>query len=189
MGRQLLLFYILVRILSDYKPGKIVEFGLGESSKIISAFLKNELTHSSQLIIEQDPNWIEAFKSRFNLSQNSSIMHLPLEEKMVKNFPVDSYKGIDEKVNEIFDLYVIDGPFGSDHFSRYDVCLLVEKVIRNDEFIIIIDDYHRIGEKETAHDLINQLMAKGIKLYTGVYQGNKSQIILATEKYRFATSL
>ena len=108
---------------------------------------------------------------------------------MVKNFPVDSYKGIDEKVNEIFDLYVIDGPFGSDHFSRYDVCLLVEKVKRNDEFIILIDDYHRIGEKETAHDLINQLMAKGIKLYTGVYQGNKSQIILATEKYRFATSL
>ena len=170
-------FYVLVRILSDCKPKKIIEFGLGESSKIVSSFLENELFGSIQLIIEQDKIWIEAFQSRFNLSPNSAIMYLPLEGKTIKGFPVTSYNGIKEKINEIFDLYIIDGPFGSEKFSRYDICLLAEKLGANDEFIIIIDDCNRHGEKETTTELLNQLAIKGLKIHTGFYSGNKSQII------------
>jgi hypothetical protein len=181
--------YILVRILSEYKPEKIVEFGLGESSKIVSSYLENELHDSSQLIVEQDQNWIKSFKSRFKLSKNSVIMHLLLEEKIIKGFPVKSYKDLNEKINRTFDLYIIDGPFGSENFSRYDICILTERINVNDEFIIIIDDYDREGEKETVIDLIDQLTTKGIKLYTGVYTGSKFQIIITTEKYRFATSV
>lgn len=181
--------YILVRILSDHKPHKIIEFGLGESSKIVSAFLETELPDSSHLIIEQDKNWIESFRSRFNLSKNSSIIHLPLEEKIVKGFAVASYNAIEERIDGVFDLYIIDGPFGSDNYSRYDICKLVEKIKMNDEFIIIIDDYDRPGEKETVIDLKKYLEAKRIKFYEGVYSGNKSQIIIATEKYRFIRSL
>lgn len=182
------LLYILVRILAEYKPKKILEFGLGESSKIVSSFLENALHESAQLIIEQDQTWIGSFQSRFNLSSKSSIMHLHLEEKSVNGFPVNSYKDIKEKINEIFDLYIIDGPFGSKNFSRYDICLLCEKLQKGDEFIILIDDYNRIGERETANDLINQLEAKGIKLNNGIYKGNKSQILITTERYRFASS-
>ena len=181
--------YVLVRILSDYKPKKIIEFGLGESSKIVSSFLNNELQNSTHLIIEQDENWIEAFKSRFNLSKNSELLPLPLEVKMVNGFPVRSYHSIEKKVNGIFDLYIVDGPLYSLNFSRYDICLLAERFILNDEFIIIIDDYNREGEKQTITDLINQLTVKGIETHTGIYGGNKSQIVIATEKYRFATSM
>src|SRR5688500_5133211 len=46
--------YVLVKILSEYKPKKIIEFGLGESSKIVSSFLNNELQNSTHLIVEQD---------------------------------------------------------------------------------------------------------------------------------------
>jgi hypothetical protein len=183
------LLYVLVRILSDFKPNKIIEFGLGESSKIVSSFLKNELQNSTHLIIEQDENWIESFRSRFNLSKNSELLHLPLEIKKVKSFPVKSFNHIEKKVNGVFDLYIVDGPVYSSNYSRYDICLLAERFRPGDEFIIVIDDYSRAAEKETVTDLVNQLSSKEIKTHTGVYAGNKSQIIIATEKYRFVTTL
>lgn len=75
------LFYILTRILSDYKPTKIIEFGLGESSKIISSFVDNELPNSEHFIIEHDINWVTYFASKFNLSNKSKIFQLDLEKK------------------------------------------------------------------------------------------------------------
>ena len=178
--------YILVRILSEYKPKSIIELGLGESSKIVSSFLTNELQSSTCLIIEHDLGWKEAFRLRFELGANSKVLHLPIKSKIIKGFQVNCYHNIEEKVDGIYDLYIIDGPFGSLRYSRYDICLLAERLSRNDEFIIVIDDYNRIGEKETADHLISLLTAKGIKTHTGTCEGAKSQIIIATEKHRFA---
>ena len=182
-------FYVLTRILTDYKPKKIIEFGLGESSKLISTFVDNELKTSTHLIVEQSNEWIETFNSRFTLSSNTSILHLPIIEKIIKQFSVFSYEGINSKINESFDLYIIDGPWGNTHYSRYDICLLAEKFQQNDEFIIILDDFNRQGEKETSKDLIDILNKKGFKIFTASYSGNKSQIVIVTEKYRNATTL
>jgi len=181
--------YVLVRILSDFKPKKIMEFGLGESSKLISAFLEHDLLSSKHLIIEQDENWARVFKDRFRLSKNSEILTLPLKIETVHGFPVNSYSQIEDKVNDVFDLYLVDGPFGSSNFSRYDICRMAKHLTQDHEFIIILDDYDRNGEKETARELVSQLKGKGIKIYTDTYSGIKSQIIIATEKYRFVTTM
>lgn len=180
--------YVLVRILSDYKPKKILEFGLGETSKIISSFLENDLADSTYTILEQDESWIEVFKNKFKLSPKVELIHLPLHSKNVKGYSVNCYKGIEE-VEGVFDLYIVDGPFGSAHFSRYDIYSLTEKLQVQDDFIIIIDDYNRQGEIETATDLINQLNARGIKLYTEIYRGVKAQMVIASEKYKHITSI
>jgi hypothetical protein len=182
-------FYILTRILADYQPKRIIEFGLGESSKLISTFVENELINSTHLIIEQSAEWIEKFNSRFSISPNTNIKHLPLTEKIVKQFPVNCYEGIETCIKDSFDLYIVDGPFGSDHYSRYDICVLAENFKPNADFIIIIDDFNRQGEKETATSLIDILNKKGIKIYTGSYSGNKSQLLIATEIYKYAISL
>lgn len=181
--------YILARILSDYKPKRILEFGLGESTKVISSFLENNLVNSKHCILEQDSEWVNIFNSRFSLSPNSELIYLPLVTKEIKGYHVNSYDGIEEKVNGVFDLYVVDGPFGSAHFSRYDICKIIEELEPCNEFIIIIDDYNREGEKQTVKEIIKTFEKKGIKIYTGIYTGTKSQIILATEKYRFSISM
>lgn len=181
--------YVLVRILSDYKPKKIIEFGLGETSKIISSFLDNELHDSTNIILEQDKNWIEVFKNRFNLSEKSQLIELALKTKNVHGFSVNSYNNIEEKITDIFDLYVIDGPYGSPHYSRFDVCVITEKLRKGDEFIILIDDYNRDGEKETVEELLKQLTANGCKVHNSIYSGIKDQIVIATDKYRFVTSM
>ena len=180
--------YILVKILSDCKPDKIIEFGLGESSKIISAYLDNELTESSHLIIEHNESWIEEFKKRSFLAERSSILHLPLTVNNVGGFDVNCYSLIKEKVEGTFNLYVVDGPRGSDRYARHDICLLADRLTINDEFIIIMDDYERGGERETAEELEKMFLQKGILVHSGIYMGAKYQMVFATKKYEFIVS-
>jgi len=178
-------FYVLNRILSDYKPNSILEFGLGESSKFVSAYLENELLKSKHQIIEQDENWHQSFNDRFQLSERSRVAINVLVKKNIDNHDVNSYSGLKEFINQKkFDLYIIDGPFGSKHYSRYDIVELAKGFAKNDEFIIIIDDYQRIGEKETVHELLKLFKEKDITTYWGEYSGNKTVGVLGTKKYK-----
>jgi hypothetical protein len=183
------LFYVLNRILNDYKPQNIIELGLGESSKFVSTYLDHYLTASKHLIIEHDPNWKSVFENNFKLSSRSSIDIKPLVKKKYKNFEYNGYENIETEIDSKFDLYLIDGPFGSPNYSRFDVYNLAEKLTSQDDFIIIMDDYHRIGERETTDELLSMFEAKNIKIYSTVYKGLKSVKIIATEKYKYISSL
>lgn len=88
-------------------------------------------------------------------------MVCPLIEKEIKGYKVNSYEGIESRVNKLYDLYVVDGPFGSKRFSRYDIVNLVAEFPKEHEFIILMDDYQRIGEQETSEEIIGLLKEKG----------------------------
>lgn len=181
-------FYVLNRILSDYKPKKILDLGLGESSKFISAYIENYLFDSSHTIVEQDKNWIDSFQERFKLSANSKTIHCPLDLKDINGFEVNMYKDFDERITGKYDLYIVDGPFGSLRYSRYNIVSKVEEFNIEDEFIILIDDTHRQGEKDTFEDIVKILKNKKIHVFIGDYIGNKTNTIIATKKYKLATS-
>ncbi len=182
-------FYVLNRVLLDYKPKKILEFGLGESTKFVSAFLENYLLESKHVVIEQDEAWFESFKNRFSLSANSKVIICPIEKRVINNYEANFYKGLNQQLDQKFDLYIVDGPFGSNRYSRYDIVEIIEKCSNEDEFIIIFDDYNRVGEQDTVNELVNVLKRKGIDFHKGIYQGVKSVCVIGTSKYRFITSL
>lgn len=182
-------FYVLNRILNDYQPKRILEFGLGESSKFISTYLDNYLINSEHLIIEQDANWKITFENNFALSSRSSIKVLPLIKKKYKEYNFNGYENIESTITSTFDLYLIDGPFGSPNYSRFDIFTLGEKLKNQDEFIIIIDDYDRHGEKETVDELLKMFKNKEMNVFTTSYTGVKSIIVIGTEKYKYITSL
>lgn len=182
-------FYVLNRILLDYKPKRILEFGLGESTKFVSTFLDNYLFESKHIVIEQDKSWLESFKSRFSLSKNSEVIICPIEKKIVHNHEVNFYEGLAKHINGNFDLYIIDGPFGSKRYSRYDIVSIIENCKADDEFVIIFDDYNRTGEQDTVNVIIDTLQQKGMEFHKGIYQGVKSVCVIGTSKYRFITSL
>lgn len=182
-------FYLLNRVLHDYKPKKILEFGLGESSKFTSLYLDNYLLTSKHLIIEHSEDWKTNFIRNFNLSSRSEIKICPLSIKNIEGYQSKSYSKLEDVIEEKFDLYIIDGPFGSNNYSRYDIVEFAEKFTKNDEFIILFDDYNRRGEKETAKCLMNLLDKLSIKYYTEIYKGNKDVLVIVTEKYKYITSL
>jgi hypothetical protein len=106
------------------KPKRIIEFGLGESSKLISSFVLNELTDTQHHIIEHDPEWISFFSENFTLSKNSKIIQRDLVIKNGNELPHYSYDNLLEKIVIDYDLYIIDGPFGSKENSRNDIIKL-----------------------------------------------------------------
>ena len=184
-------FYVLCRLLNDYQPAKIIEFGVGESSKVVSAFLENQLPDSQHVILEEDEDWAAAFSDRFELSKRSEINLLPIKEKQTSDgVPYKGYDGIEAFVGSSkYDLYLVDGPKGSPNCSRYDIAVALEAIESGDEFIVVIDDHDRPGEQETAERVEQLLREKGLTIFSGQYIGNSSQIVIATPKYRFATTL
>lgn len=182
-------FYVLNRILNDCKPKRILEFGLGESSKFVSAYLENVLTKSKHLIIEQDINWFKSFKDIFQLSMRSRVVICPLIKKNIHNFEVNCFEDLTNHINQKYDLYIVDGPFGSKHYSRYDIVTLAKNFDIIDEFIIVIDDFQREGEQETVKELLSVFKGKGLTIYQGIYTGNKSVCVITTEKYKHLKSL
>ena len=182
-------FYLLHRILQDYKPSSILEFGLGESSKFISTYLTNALPNTKHVVIEHDTIWKAKFNENFNLATNSTIINCSLQITQVNGFTTNSYENIQNKINSLFDFYIVDGPFGSDRFSRYDMYYLAEKFTPQDEFIILFDDTHRKGEEDSVNAIATMLTSKGIEIFVQSYEGVKKNTIIATKKYKFATSL
>ena len=63
--------------------------------------------------------------------------------------------------NQQFELILVDGPFGSDHFSRSQIIDLAKKNLAP-HFCIIIDDYERPGEQETMNEVQNVLKEDNI---------------------------
>ncbi|WP_296314937.1 hypothetical protein [Winogradskyella sp. UBA3174] len=182
-------FYVLGRVLDNYKPTKILELGLGESTKFISTYLNHMLTNSWHTIVEQDEDWCVKFKSNFPLSKQSNIIVSPLSEKVIDSSTVKVYENFESKVNETFDLYVVDGPHGSPTLSRVEILYLADLFTSNSEFIIIFDDYNRLGEQNTVEKLFEILIKKNIKFYKGIYLGTKRVIVIGTEKYKHVASL
>ncbi|MNE79786.1 hypothetical protein D3C80_1763050 [compost metagenome] len=66
---------------------------------------------------------------------------------------------------------------------------MVAKFPKEHEFIILMDDYQREGEKETAKVIVDLLGEKGITHYTKKYAGNKSLLLIVSEKYKYLKSL
>lgn len=182
-------FYVLQRILADIKPLSILEFGMGESTKFISAFISNHIQECNHVVIEQDLNWITSFKSRFELSKQSKIIHCPLESKTVKGHEVNSYSNLESSVNDKFNFYVVDGPFGSPRYSRYEIVSIASRFDLTHDFVILFDDTNRIGEQDTLDDILNVLDSKRFKFYTNHYIGKKRVTVICSEKYRHLASL
>lgn len=181
-------FYLLKRVLFEIKPYSILEIGLGESSKFVSTFIEMENTVNAHDIVEHDQNWIDNFNSKFQLSKFSKIIKCDLTETKIKGFKVIGYSDFINNVNKNYSLYIVDGPFGSDRFSRRDVLELFKEIEIDHEFVVIFDDTDRIGERDTVFDICDILENKGINYFTNTYHGKKSVTIIATLKYKFCTS-
>lgn len=182
-------FYVLHTVLSKGKPTSVLELGLGESTKFISTYLKNYLPKTKHVVIEHDESWISFFNSSFELNLNSKIVHVEIKNREVKGVKTISYVLEEQLKNESFDLYVIDGPHGSKRFSRFDIVDFVDSIRNEDNFIIVYDDYHRDGEKETIKALLEKFDNRKIKYKINVFKGIKDVCLIVSESNNFLASI
>ncbi len=182
------MLYILFRIYNDIKPKHILEFGLGESTKL--AYQYKAAQQDIKLdIIEQDQNWLNFFSSEIYDVRPNTVL-LSLSKQTVQGFEVNIYNNLLQSLpSPSYNLIVIDGPWGSKRFSRYQIVEMVEQDRLASDFVILLDDYERVGEQDTAQHLREALLKKGIKYNEGVYSGTKQTLILCSPNYAFLTSL
>lgn len=183
--------YVLYRILDEAKPQKILELGLGQSTKFISQYASanHDVEH---LIVENNFDWITFFKSNYEISANSEIIQCDwgfTDFESAENVRI--FEGLEEKIaDKKFNLIMIDAPLGSDmkEFSRIDVLKKLPECL-DSSFIILIDDVERTGEKNTFNAMKDKLAVSEIKYNTGIYHGKKSVGVIVSEDLKFITTM
>jgi len=182
-------FYLLSRILQAYQFERILELGLGESSKFISTFIKSNPASASTIhdIFEQNEDFAAHFTSKFELSKNSRLNVLATKETDVFGNKNQLFNFVKSEIKD-YDFYVVDGPIGSARFSRFDLIYILADKKKGDEFMVLFDDMNRKGELDTLHYLMNQLKERGIEASYNIYSGEKDVAVIATNQYKWALS-
>ena len=99
------------------------------------------------------------------------------------------YHNFEEVAKGCFDLILVDGPFGSQHFSRYELMTKVWSFDDEQNFIILFDDTHRKGEKETLQELKEYMTTNSIKFHDATYEGVKKCTVICSDNFKFLTTL
>lgn len=183
--------YALYRTLDEQKPKRILELGLGQTTRMIAQYAAahEDVRH---VVVEHDPEWIAFFQKSFALSDRSRILTLSLEEHAyLEDDAVLSYGGFSDALQgQRFDLLSIDGPFGGNAnlYARVDVLRMLPDCLA-DSFAILLDDCDRSGERRTLAQMEQKLKECGIAYRTGRYAGQKETRIIASEDWRFLCSM
>lgn len=91
--------------------------------------------------------------------------------------------------NDKFDLIIVDGPFGMNmKYSRTQIIDLAQNCLA-DDFVIIIDDYQRKGEKNTVKEIFSYFNQTGIRYVSREYKSLKNHILITTPGNRFLLTL
>lgn len=182
------LMYLLCRILNDGVFHNILEFGLGETSKLMLQ-VTNLRPKTKIDIIENNQDWIEFYRLEVN-SSNVAIHRKDLTQIRILNQSVNAYQDLMTGLEgRQYGLIIIDGPMGSSAYSRYQIVDVFEANMLEKEFIIIIDDYNRPGEKQTATILMQRMKVAGVEFYSGIYSGEKKVLVVASAANKYFTSL
>lgn len=179
--------YVLYRILNDIKPSNIIECGLGQSSRMTIQY--TDFYKKNLLIFEDNKDWLNFFSLQFpTAKQYTNIYELDYIniDKKEKSRVYKSFKK--DLKNKKFDLIIVDGPIGSKKYSRAQLIDFLDYIDYNN-FIVLLDDYNREGEKETLNLAMQKLKSKNIEFINGSYSSDKSIGILCSPNYKFLLTL
>ena len=183
--------YVMFRILNELRPKSILEFGLGQSTRMIAQYAaaNKDVKH---YVVEHDKNWIEFFGNDCILPENTEIVVLDYDFVSYKEAKkVRIYKGASMVFQNMkFDYISIDGPLGGDmdSYSRIDILNLLPDCLK-DSFIIMLDDYNRLAEQNTGREIERILKENGIAFKASTYYGDKDIRIWCSQDLAFYCSL
>lgn len=181
--------YVIYRVLNDVKPRSILELGLGQSTRLMVQYAK--YSNAEHFVVEHDKNWINFFLNDVEISKSKVIQ---LDREMVPYKEAEAvrvFKGFKSKFQDNkFDFIFIDAPLGGDmkKYSRIDVLSILPSCLENN-FIILIDDYNRIGEKNTLKEIERILKDNNIAYRKGIYSGQKDCVVICSEELSFISTM
>lgn len=183
------LFYVIYRILDEVEPNNILEFGLGQSSRMFHQYASHyRLSNVSTL--EHDSDWINIYKANKKIPSNANVSLIENEIITYKGFETLSIANLNKLVkNNKYDLILVDAPYGSVRYSRVQILSLIPDNIEINHFCILVDDYNRNGEKDTCTEIENIFRKHDISFYKSVYSGAKEFVLYCSTDLKYLTTL
>jgi predicted O-methyltransferase YrrM len=173
------LLYFIARCVRQLPLQMVVELGAGQSTLLISQ-LKNAVGGIFEITtIEHDGMWAE----RLQPQVDHPIVHAPLAEKHVGGRRIQYYEKI--AGGPPIDFLIIDGPpayAAHQHFSRVGSLDLIEDRLAED-FVIVVDDVQRKGEKALVSGIKALLRRRGRDYREGSIRAIKCQSVFAGGRY------
>ena len=183
--------YVMYRVLNETRPKRILELGLGQSTRMIAQYAAafQDVEH---IVVEHDPEWVEFFCNDFPLPKNTKVVMLEREMVPYKDAEaVRVFKGFKETFQgQKFDFISVDAPLGGDmkQYARIDVLNLIPDGL-GENFVIMVDDCNRIGETNTVKEIQQRLADYQIGHQTGWYQGEKISVLICPVRMGFLCSM
>lgn len=179
--------YTMYRILDSVHPKNILEFGLGQSSKMIYQYA-NHYDNAKAITYEHDEEWISFFKGIVKDQYPINVYKTELQEIEYKGCKTLSYRdNCNELIGNKFDFISVDGPFGSNNYSRPQILNLIPDCLEK-TFCIMIDDVQRNGEQETITEIEKILDDGKIDYLKRVYCSMKRHVVICSKDLRFLTT-
>lgn len=180
--------YVLVRILATFNPESILETGLGQSTKIINSYVRNNGKKVCHDIVEQNSDWTSFFSIE-NPIDTMNIYHRELQTLDYHGENLYRYKDFGSVVEgKHYSLISIDGPWGGKYISRIDILDYIPQIL-DDDFVIMLDDYNRYGEKQMIAALEDKLKENNIEYKIRIYHSIKDVCVCVSERLSFLTTL
>ncbi|OWV26264.1 hypothetical protein B7988_06660 [Fibrobacter sp. UWB1] len=177
----------LFRIFEHHKFTNLLEFGLGQTSRMVHQYAA--FHNVPAITVEHDTEWIEFTRKDTRNAYPINVKVLPLEMVDYNGYKTRTYQGVKTAFeNQKFDFILVDGPFGSEHYSRSQITQLAKGNLA-ETFCIIIDDCNRIGEQETVAEVEKELKSRGIKYAINKYYGLSDYVVICSEDLKFLASL
>ena len=183
--------YVMYRVLNETRPKRILELGLGQSTRMIAQYAAafQDVEH---IVVEQDKTWTEFFAQNTSLSPRTKIVHLPVVET---NYLDDDRTLVYQDFEKLcegqkFDLVSSDGPAHSQShkYRRVELVKLIPDHLA-DSFCIILDDFNVQECKnmwKVAKDTFSQM---NIPYSEGIYHGDKAVSIFTSIDQKFLCSM
>lgn len=172
------LLYILLMILSDRNNSKLMEIGVGQSTKLLMQYA--EEFNDELVLLDDNQYWLNTVVGENTVATS---IYSELVSKTVCNHDIRWYKV--SPPNFRFDFLLIDGPMAYTKDMKYNRLGVLDWIpdILDDDFIIIVDDSGRTGESLLVQKLMNKLKHFNISIKSKEIVGANTQTIIATSKY------
>lgn len=179
------LLYVLLSLLRSRDFTRILEFGVGQSSKLISAYVDGT-PGTTSMHIEHDKAWLDM---AVPYSPEIQLVYAPLVKTKVFDKEVQWYSA--ERPESQFDLLLVDGPPAwsrETRFNRHGILNWIPEILA-DDFVLVFDDAARVGERKATAAVKRILSETGREVLSADFVGGSSQTVFATPKFRYAVYL
>lgn len=182
------LLLTLFSVLEYMNPQNILELGMGQTSKLTTQYVNNKNADARLHIVEHDEKWLNYFSKQLNLASNVFIYKQDLTSFFYNGSESTKYDGLLNVISEEkFDLIIVDGPIGYKQlYPRTNVLELIPNNIA-DDFVVLLDDVQRIGEKNTLSLFLKKLKEFNILYDQKIKQSTKDLAIITSQGMKYAT--